>query len=432
MRASNFVPDSFICEALIRCLCENLWLDDAMNIFKEMIDGEIKPSNNVLLDMINVLCKLGKINEAIEFLEDRYVFETSPHNALLEGCCRAGKFSLAKGLLEKMSERNIANCDSWNILIRWLCENARIRKAFELLGKMIVSPYIPDCATYLALVIGNCRLNKYGDALKLFHEIRANCWVLDSISYSELVEGLCREERTLEAAEVFCYMSSNRCSLQSSSFDMLIKGVCATEKVDEAINLLQLAYYSGTLCSNATYTTIMLELSKLAKAKDVLVVLSQMLIEGCSLDLEVYSILIQSMSSQNRIKDCVFFFNMMVNEGLVPDSERLFDLLLSIANHSQLCMVSSSIDKLICNSEILNPAIYNMLINGFWKEGNKREACHLLDLMLEKGWVPDSTTHGLLIGSVSREEGDRGVFAYENSTAQDAVSNILAEGFGNT
>jgi pentatricopeptide repeat protein len=80
-------------------------------------------------------CKLRKINETLEFLEDRCVFETSPHNALLEGCCRAGKFSLAKGLLEKMYERNIANCDSWNILIRWLCKNSRIRKAFELLGK---------------------------------------------------------------------------------------------------------------------------------------------------------------------------------------------------------------------------------------------------------------------------------------------------------
>jgi hypothetical protein len=61
----------------------------------------------------------------------------------------------------------------------------------------------------------------------------------------------------------------------------------------------------------------------------------------------------------------------MVNEGLVPNSERLFDLLSCIANHSQLYKVSSSIDKLICNSEILNPEIYNMLINGFWKESNK-------------------------------------------------------------
>jgi hypothetical protein len=49
-----------------------------------------------------------------------------------------------------------------------------------------------------------------------------------------------------------------------------------------------------------------------------------------------------------------------------------------------------------------------MLINDFWKEGNKLVACHLLDLMWEKGWVPDSTTDGLLIGCVAREEEDMG------------------------
>ncbi|KAF5454261.1 hypothetical protein F2P56_023938 [Juglans regia] len=430
MRASKFVPDSFICEALMQCLCENLGLDDAMIISKELIESDINLSANVLVDMINGFCKLGKINEAIKFLEGKYAFETSPHNALLEGCCNAGKFSVAKGLIEKMSERNIANCDSWNILIRWLSENAGIGKVYEILGKMVVSSCVPDCTTYLALVIGNCRWNKYDDALKLFNEIRAKCWVLDSVSYSKLVEGLCRVERTLEATEVFCYMSGKRCSLQSSSFDVLIKGICSTGKVSQAIKLRQMAYYSGTPCNTATHSAIMLKLFKLGKAKDVLVALSQMLVEGCSLDLEVYSTLIQSMSSLNQIKYCVFFFNMMVNEGLVPDSDCLFDLLLCMANHSQLCMVSSAIDKLISKFAILNPEIYNMLINGFLKEGNQHEACRLLDLMLEKGWVPDASTHGLLIGSVIREETEKGAFAYDNSSVQDTVSNILAEGLG--
>uniref|UniRef100_A0A2N9HZR6 Pentacotripeptide-repeat region of PRORP domain-containing protein n=1 Tax=Fagus sylvatica TaxID=28930 RepID=A0A2N9HZR6_FAGSY len=380
MRASNFVPDSLIYEGLIRCLCENLLLDDALNIFKEMISSDINPVDNVFLDIVNGLCKLGKINEAIKLLEDNDVSETSLHNILLEVCCSSRKFLVAKGLLEKMSERNIANCESWNILVRWLCENGAV-----------------------------------------FVRFSAKCWILDSESYSELVEGLCWVERTLEATEVFYYMSNNRCSLQSSSFDMLIKGICATAKVDQAIKLWQLAYYSGTSCNNATYGTIMLELYKLDKAKEVLVVFSQMLTRGCSLDQEVYSILIQSMSSLNRIKECVFYFNMMVNEGLAPDSKRLFDLLLCIANHSQLCMVSSAINELISNSEILNPEIYNILINGFWKEGNKREARRLLDLMLEKGWVPDATTHGLLVGSIARKEADSGAYAHDDSTAQDAV-----------
>lgn len=428
MRASNFMPDSLICGVLLQCLCKNLWLNDAIKVLEDMMETGLTPATDVFADVVNVFCKLGKIDDAMKFLEDKHILETSACNVLLEGSCSAGKFLMAKYLLVKMSESDVADCNSWNILIRWLCENSRIRVAFEILGRMVVSSSLPDCATYSALVIGNCKMSNYRNALDLFHHIRAKSWVLDPTSYSELVKGLCLVEMTHEATEVFCYMSSNRCSIQSSSFNMLIKVVCETGKVDEAIRLQKLAYYSGTSSTSSTYSAIMLGLSKLDKAKDLLVVLSKMLVEGCNLDLDAYCILIQSMSLQNRVKECILLFRMMVNKGLIPDSERLFNLLSCIANLSQLHVISDSIDKLASSSEALNSAIYNVLINGLWKEGYKREACRLLDIMLEKGWVPDAKTHGLLIGSAVSEEVDWNVLDYDNCTVQDTVSNILAEG----
>ncbi|KAK4837616.1 hypothetical protein QYF36_006941 [Acer negundo] len=46
--------------------------------------------------------------------------------------------SLAKRILEKMANRNITDCDSWNIPIRWLCENMEFRKANELLVFLVI------------------------------------------------------------------------------------------------------------------------------------------------------------------------------------------------------------------------------------------------------------------------------------------------------
>lgn len=51
----------------------------------------------------------------------------------------------------------------------------------------------------------------------------------------------------------------------------------------------------------------------------------------------------------------------------------------------------------------------------------------MLDMMLEKGWVPDASTHGLLMGSVVREEA-KGKLDIDT---QDKISNILEEGLGN-
>ncbi|BAT95169.1 hypothetical protein VIGAN_08184100, partial [Vigna angularis var. angularis] len=344
MKDSDLEPDSFIYEVLVRCFCNNLQLDSAVALINEMIESGMPPKHYVLVDIMNCFCELGKIKEAIVFLENRQVHETAPFNTLLEGCCNAGEILAANVLLETMSERHIADCESWNILIRWFCENEDIKKAHILLGRMIKSFVILDCATYSALVIGNCRLGKYEEAMKLFHQICARCWILDFASYSELVGGLCDIKHSEDAMEVFHYMSMKRCSLHSLAFYKLIKCVCDSGQVKEAIRLWQLACFCAISCCIATHTAIMQLLLRSRRAEDLLAFLSQMLMVGSNLDLEAYCILIQSMSRQNKIKECVLFFNTMINEGLTPDPDKLFDQLLFMANHSQLSMISSAID----------------------------------------------------------------------------------------
>ncbi|KAI4301661.1 hypothetical protein L6164_034914 [Bauhinia variegata] len=430
MKASNFAPDSLIYGVLVQCLCHNLQLDSAICLINEMMESEIPPAPNIFVDLVDCFCELCRINEAIWFLEDKHVLETPPHNALLEGCCDAGKVIEAYVLLETMSERNIADSYSWNIIIRWLCENGETRKAYELVGRMIRCSIILDSATYSAIIIGNCRLGKYENAMEVFDQVCARCWVLDFTSYSELVGGLCDFKETQEAAKVFSYMSMKKCSLDSFSFHKLIKCVCDSGQINKALRLWQLAYYSGTSCSTATHSTIMYELSKLGRTKDLFVFLSRMLIEGCNFDLEAYCILFQSMREQNQVKECVLFFNKMLNEGLLPDPDTLFDQLSFIANNSQLCMISAAIDKILSNGEVLSPAMHGLLINGLWKEGKRHEARQLLDLMLEKGWLPDAATHKLLIGCDGREERSLETLVSDNSSTHDSVSNILAEGLG--
>ncbi|KAM6578559.1 hypothetical protein CsatB_030396 [Cannabis sativa] len=430
MKDSNFVPDLSTYTVLIKCLCEDLLFDEVVSLLEEATEIGSELPTDVVVDVINMFCKLEKVDEAIKFLEDSHILETSPYNALLAGCYGTGKLSTAKDVLCKMSERDIDDCDSWNILIRHVCEQEGIKKASELVGRMVVSSFTPNCDTYSSLVFGNCKLSKYNDAMELFYKIKAKCWVLDTVSYAKLVEGLCSLGRIQEAAEVFSYMSNKGCSLQSSSFNMLIKGICDTGHLTEAVRLRQLAYYSGIYCTSSTYAMIMRGLLTVNKPRDVSVVFSQMLVEGINLDLEAYCILIVSMDLQHQIKNCTLLFNMMINEGLVPDSERLLHMLSCIANQCQLSMVLCSINKLICREE-MNASIFNILINGLWKEGNKREANQILDLMLEKGLVPDAKTHGLLVGTNGREDMYSEAPSYGNSATQDTVSNILVEGLEN-
>lgn len=432
MKASKFPPDSSIYGALIQCLCRNLCMDEAINLFEEIMDSGITPDDDLFVDVVNGLCRSCKFSEAKKFLVDNDVDITSPYNALLGAYCSDGNLPAAKGLFDEMLGRKLTDRFSWNYLIGCLCEIGGIKKALVVLCRMIVSAFVPDSTTYSALIVGKCKQNKLEDAFLLFNQVQRKCQVLTSVSYAELVKCLSQKEKIHEAAEVFFHMSSKQIALHSTYFDLLIKGVCALGNVENAIRFLFLAHYSGTSYSSVAYNSIMQGLSKLNNTDDLLVVLSRMIVDGCPLEEETYSILIKSMSLANNPDNCARFFNVMLSKGILPNSETIASLLSCLDKNSQMHIILCAIHQLISRSDVLDSNMYNMLISGLLKEGYRDAAGRLLDIMLGKGWIPNTETHQLWVGSAVKGESEVGASITENLCLQDEVSSILADALAQT
>lgn len=431
MKSSKLSPDSSTYGALVECLCLNLYMDEAIKLFEETKDGGVTLDHDIYVDIVRGFCKLRKFKIAKKFLSDNDVDITCPYNVLLGAYCNDGNLAAAKDLFEEMFERNLTDSLSWNFLIGFLCEIGGIKKALEVLCRRIVFSFLPDCATYSALVIGKCKQDAVEDALLLFHQVQHKCVVLDSVSYAELVKCLSQKEKIQEAAEVFRYMSSKQIALQSASFDLLIKGLCSIGNVESAIRFLFLAHSCGTSYSSVAYSSIMRGLSKLEKANDLLVVLSRMIVDGFPLEKETYSILIESMSLANYPDHSALFFNVMLSKGLLPNSETVTSLLSCLDRNSQMHIILCAIDQLLSCSDVLDSSMYNMLISGLIK-GHRNTASRLLDMMLGNGWIPNNDTHQLLVGSVEKEESEVGTPISKNLGPQGEVSTILAEALAQT
>lgn len=432
MRGSKIAPDAITYGAVIKCLCEYLHMDDAIKLYKEMVDSSLLPDHQVYTNMINGLCIMDRLTEARNILEEGNVIDSCLHNAVLQSYCDHGNFVGAKCMFDEMFGTDIVDDRSWNIMIRYLCEDGRVDRAMEYLCRMVISSFDPDSATYSALTLCYCKMGKAVGALDLFGRMRSKCWVLDSVSYAEFIECLCQTGNTHEAVKVFCYMSSKSCALEPASFSLLIDKICVSGGVNMAIRLLSLTYYTGTTSLCATYNSILRGLRKSGEENYSLMILSKMIVMGCDFDVETYCNFLRCMSHLNRTDDCISLFNLMLRENLMPDSETLACLLSCLAEHSQLHLIFPSIDNLVSESEILDSTMFNILIDGLWREGYKSEAKQLLDLMLEKGWVPDATTHALLMGSIQRTQTTSNNSAKEDFGIQDNISIILEEGLQKT
>lgn len=431
MRASDIALNSVIHGAMIRCFCEHLRMDDAVKLFEEMVDSGLLPDLQVSMDIVNGFCGLDKLDEARNFLKEKHIADPCLYNVVLGSYCDNGNLAMARDMLDKMFEQNMIDAKSWNIFIRFLCKKSLINKALEYLCRMITFSFTPDPATYAAVILGHCRAGQVVNALGLFSYIRLKYWVLDSISYAEFIDCLCQRGSIQEATSVFCYMSGKGCALESASFGLLIEKICAGRDINRAVKLLSLAYCSGTNPLCATYNIILGGLSKSGQEKILFEILfSKMVVSGCVFDAKTFCIVIQYMIALGRTENCMSLFNLMLSEDMKPDKDTLSCLLSHLAKYSQVHLILPHMGKIAFKSEILDSTLYSLLIRNLWREGYKNEARWLLDLTLEKGWIPDASTHALLMGSFEGEKTFCSKFANENACNEDSVSCILDEGLG--
>ncbi|KAL5217172.1 hypothetical protein ABZP36_017856 [Zizania latifolia] len=427
MKEDKLQLDQYLYGALIRCFCQNQLLDDAVTIFNEMIaSGHYLMSTFV--DIVECYCTLGQFHKAVSFLEENDVAEIETYNVLLRALCKSGRLPDSVSYLTELHARGLVNCNSWNIVITQFCNKGNIRRASELICRMIVSSCTADESTYSSVVSCYCKLGLYKNALDIFRRVSVSNLSLNSESFSQLIEGLCHMNKIQEAAEVFNYHCKRGCSITSESLEMLIQESCmaGTGMIRQAIKMRSLAVCTGTSCTFTTYNTIFQAVLHLKK-KDVLLLFAQMLMEGFLLNEYTYNCILHCFLTKETSFEAAILFNKMVKDGFVPD-QATFELLVpDMACSSLLNMVSESLLTVVNMDGMMSPRISNIIIYGLIKEGFKSEACKFLDQMIEKGWVPDSKTHSILLGSIGREE-PREVDEFYQAVDDDNVSNILLGG----
>ncbi|BAF13462.2 pentatricopeptide repeat-containing protein At1g12775, mitochondrial [Oryza sativa Japonica Group] len=427
MKEYKLQSDQHLYSALIRCLCENQLLDDAVTTVNDMIASGHALMRSTFVNIVDCYCTLGQFHKAVNFLEENDVAEIEAYNVLLRSLCKTGRVQDSVNYLTELHSRGLVNCQSWNIVIAQFCNNGNIRRASELICRMIVSSFTADESTYSSVVSCYCKLGLYKNALDMFRRLDVSNLSLNSESFSQLVESLCHMKKIQEAAEVFKYHCKRGCNLTSESLEMLIQESCMVGMIREAIKMRSLAVCTGTSCTFTTYNTIFRALLHLKKEKDVLLLFAHMLMEGCLLNEYTYNCILRYFLTKETIFEAAILFNRMVKDGFVPDQETFELLVPEMALSSLLNMISESLLTVVNMDGMMSPRISNIIIYGLIKEGFKSEACKFLDQMIEKGWVPDSRTHSILLSSSGREE-PRESDEVNHTVDDDNVSNILLEG----
>ncbi|KAK4279073.1 hypothetical protein QN277_016830 [Acacia crassicarpa] len=193
----------FVCNALIRGLCENDEFEDAISIFGLMLRSNVRPDwltfpfilksaaallvgelgdclhgailkfglefdSFVRVSLVEMYVKVEKLGSVIKLFDETPL--TVKHGSILlwnvsiNGCCKMGDLDKARELFEGMPERNVG---SWNTLINGFARNGDMNAARELFNQMKEK----NVVSWTTMVKGFSQNGEHREALSFFSKM---------------------------------------------------------------------------------------------------------------------------------------------------------------------------------------------------------------------------------------------------------------------
>ncbi|KAF5188315.1 Pentatricopeptide repeat-containing protein [Thalictrum thalictroides] len=365
----------------------------AEDVFRNFILGGRDRGNvvvdipsNVLQSMVICYCRLGKLEEALIYMDELF---------------RVGCFPCQT---------------AFNLLLHKLCTEGRVLEGFGLFRRMINIGKFPSFWCYNCLIEGLCFRGYLNEALYAFNEMIKRGTRPTPQLYKSLVYSFCKRGRVSEAESLCRDMESYGFSLDRKLYTSLINGYYKNGNIDMAKTLFKKMLDSGCNPDTPTHNTIN---------------------SNFSVNVHCYTLLISSLYKDSKFEEAEDLLNKMLNRKVAPDIElylylvynypegQVSSLALWILNklttdtsslgswlrNSSLSYLKEAVkidydllvsEALGCNSIPAN-VVFSVLVSGLCAGGMTNIALDILDKMIDHKCKPWLSTYNSVIKSLCRE-----------------------------
>ncbi|KAJ1697350.1 hypothetical protein LUZ63_005862 [Rhynchospora breviuscula] len=194
-------PDLCTYNLLLRALCLNGMVEDALTVFHDIKISGHEPDLYTFRPLIQGCCKTCRINDALKLFDEMITGGIRPdtivYNSLLDGLLKARKLDDACNLFEKMVSEGIrASTYSFNTLIHGLFKNSRPVAGFVLFRELKRKKgTFVDKISYSIVITELCREGQVEEALELVKEMDERGFVVDLVTVSSLLIGFHKSKR---------------------------------------------------------------------------------------------------------------------------------------------------------------------------------------------------------------------------------------------
>jgi pentatricopeptide repeat protein len=271
MKKEGYQPDAFTYKYLILFLCgkKGRKVDEAVQIFQEMLHAGYLPDKETVGTYFTSLCEVGKIEGARHCVVSlcKLGFEMQvAYSILVKAMCRAGKTDEALALLQKIEQIGCTvDRYMYGSVIHSFLRGGRAEEALKKVEEM-KSVGIP-CTTYVytSLMVHFFRERDSGKALEIFKKMQEDGCELTVVTFSALIRGFMKNRMVKEAWDIFYKMKLKGPLPDFETYSMFMCSLCNAGRSEEALLLIHEMLDMGIIPSAVNFKTIYYGLNKEGK-----------------------------------------------------------------------------------------------------------------------------------------------------------------------
>ncbi|XP_021723632.1 pentatricopeptide repeat-containing protein At5g18950-like [Chenopodium quinoa] len=388
-----FNPDSDSLESLICYLCNDGYVNEAVDLFEKLKLMGCCPSivtwNTAFSGAVRV--KRADIVWSLygEMMNTVVVADVETVGYLIQACCIDNNVERGYELFRQIRNGGVVPDNvALNTLIRGLSINGMHDRVSELLHLMIETNHNPDTFTYQEIIHGLCKYGKLSEGYRIFNDLKARGYAPDRVMYTTMIHGFCKKKLLGKARELWVEMKKRGILPNEYTYNVLIHGYCLIHKLEEALKLVKEMCDRGCKLNTVNYNTLIAGLCKDRQIKEACELFEEMTQSGVARDVLTYNYLIQGLCMEGNVVKAQMLFEELLAHGLLPSTSSYAPLI------KQLCRQGGTQQALKLLTDMVNrgvePSIYNRecVIDGFCKEGLPIEGMNWLLEMLDRKLIP--------------------------------------------
>lgn len=275
-KCEDLKPNVVSYTTLIRGYCAKREIEEALDVFTEMVGEGIKPNHITCNTIIKGLCETQKLDMVKEILGDAtFVPDTCTFNTILSAHCNRENLDEALKAFEKMKELNVEqDSATYSVLIRALCHKGSFDKAEELLDEIYEQEILvhddnctPLTASYNPVFKYLCGNGKTTKAERVFRQLMKR-GKPDPLAFETLILGHCKEGTFEDGYKLVLLMLRKDFVPNIKIYESLIEGLLRKGEAELALDTLERMLRSSHLPRTSVFHRILMELIEKGSAKE--------------------------------------------------------------------------------------------------------------------------------------------------------------------